>query len=85
MSDLKSVVIAKHLAGKKNHEILKELSGAKINETFTRRTIKLFRDTGDVKQRKGSGRKRSERTSAFVKGVSEWIRRNPERSVRKMA
>ena len=69
---------------KKNHQILKELSGAKLNETFILRNIKLFRDSGDVKRRKGSGRKRSVRTSALVKVVNERIRRNPEHSVRKL-
>ena len=73
MTDLKSIVIAKHLEAKNERQILKELSGAKINRMFIWRFNKLFRDTLDVKRRKGSGKKRSMRTPALVKVIRERI------------
>ena len=73
MTDLKSIVIAKHFEGKNERQILREISGAKINSMFIWRTNKLFHDTLDVKRCKGSGKKRSVRTLAIVKVIRELI------------
>ena len=49
------------------------------------RTIRRLRDTGSVQDRPRSGRPRACRTKERIKRVRKVIRRNPQRSARKLA
>lgn len=66
-------------------ETAKAVAGLGIKRLFVYRTFKRLRETGSIENRKGSGRPRSARTSDRVKRIREKIRRNPNRSARKMA
>ncbi len=81
----REAIIALFKAGKSNSDIVKSLSHLKINKVFVWRVIKRFKETGGVQSRPRSGRPRSKRTPEAVKAVRAKIRRNPRRSMRKMA
>ena len=78
-------VIDLHNAGKSNPEILKLLKHLKLNKMFVSRTIKRFAETNSTKDRPRSGCPRSATGPEIKKKVAARIRRNPERSMRKMA
>lgn len=69
-------------AGKTTSEIRTALG---VSRTAIFRVRKMVDETGDVKKRTGSGRKRSKRTKAVVKAVKMKIARNPRRSMNKLA
>ena len=52
---------------------------------FTSRTLSRFADTGEVLDRPRPGRPRNTRTISLTKRVLQRIKRNPARSIRKMA
>lgn len=56
-----------------------------IERRLVDRTIRRIKETGDVKDRKRSGRPRSIRTKERKKRIQEKIRRNPRRSARKLS
>ena len=66
-------------------QIFKLLKPHGIGRRFINRTIQRLRETGSVGDRQRSGRPRTVRTKERVKRVREKIRRNPERSQRKLA
>lgn len=66
-------------------EICKRVKEFNINRVFVWRTVQRLRDTGSVKNRPGSGQPRTARTKERVKRIREKIRRNPNRSGRKLA
>ena len=49
------------------------------------RTLDRVKKTGTAEDRPGRGRKRQHRTPGIIKKIREKIRRNPKRSIRKMA
>ena len=55
-----------------------------VRSTVTR-ALNKFKETGSARRKPGSGRPRSVRTKALIKSVREKIRRQPVRSMRKMA
>ena len=85
MESQRSAVIELFQSGHKKSEILKRLKMSKGRRMFVHRTIKRFQDTGKVKDRNKSGRPVSVTTPNVRKAVREQIRRNPRRSMRKMA
>lgn len=80
-----SAVIALHLQGKRPCDILSELSLFKLNRQFVYRTIKRYSETGSTKKRYGGGRKATVTITKYVKRLRECLRRNPRRSLRKIA
>ena len=78
----RSAIIFLHKKGKSNVEIAKDL---KISPNKVWRTVKRYQETGRVSDRPRSGRPRTKRTPNMIKSVREKIRRNPRRSMRKMA
>ncbi|KAI6648699.1 MhmaT1 transposase [Oopsacas minuta] len=85
MESERSAIIELHMAGKSPSEILKLLNNAKGRRAFIYRTINRYKETGDTVDKPRSGRPYSVTTSALKKVVRERIRRNPHRSMRKMA
>lgn len=81
----RQAVINLHNDGKTRMEIVRALKALKVTPKFVTRTIKRFLETGSLQDRVRSGRPRSVRTSAMVKAVRERVRRNPQRSQRKLA
>ncbi|XP_045462489.1 uncharacterized protein LOC123672444 isoform X2 [Harmonia axyridis] len=81
----RTAVITLHNAGKQPSEILKQLRGVGVTRLFVYRTLKRYRETGDVVDRVRTGRPRVVRTKKNIKAVRERIRRNPVRKQKVMA
>ena len=81
----RAAIIQLHRAGHSNSKIMKLLKAPK---STVRDTILRFQELGTMEDRDRSGRPRSARTPAKIKALRERIRRirrNPKRSLRKMA
>lgn len=85
MEDRRNLVKKYFNEGKLPAQIFKMLRKTGVSESFVKYTIKRLRETGSIKNRPKSGRPRSARTKKLIKAVRERIRRNPERSARKLA
>ena len=82
MMSKRSAVIALYNNGHSNSYIEKSL---KSNKMFVSRTIARFNETGSIRDRPRTGRKRTVRTRALRKNVKLRIRRKTVRSIRKLA
>ena len=78
----RDAIIQLHCAGKTNPEIIKLL---KAPRSTVWKVVKRYQDLGTASDRPRSGRPRTARTPAKIKCIKERIRRNPKRSMRKMA
>lgn len=85
MKKLRDIVIKKFMKGQQPGEIFRDLKPLGIKRDFVYRTIRRYNETSSVDDRKRSGRPRSVRTKETVKMVRERIRRNGQRSARKLA
>ena len=62
----------------------KKLAGLKVSESKVYRVCRRLKQGQAVDNRHQSGRRRYVRTAAVIKRASERIRRNPQRSCRKL-
>lgn len=85
MNDIKNRIISLNLQGSSNSEILQALKPLNVNRWMINRTIERYHETGSTKDRPRSGRPRTVCTKDRIKRVREKIRRNPERSARRLA
>ena len=85
MESERCAIIELFKAGKTPPQILKELYIAKSRRKVIYRTINRFDKTGEMRDKPRSGRPCSVTTSVLKKAIRERIRRNPRRSMRKMA
>lgn len=69
----------------KKSDIFKTLRPLGNSRMFVYRCIKLFEETGDIKDRPRSGRPRTVRTQQVIKAVKARIQRNPLRKQKIMA
>ena len=70
--------------GKKAFEIFKLLKGS-VSRSGVFKAVKRFKETGSTQPRVRSTLERPSRTKKLVKNVTEKLRRNPARSVTKLA
>ena len=82
MESRRSAVIELFKTGKTRNQIASLLN---TNRMFISRNLSRFSDTGDVLDRPRPGRPRTARTISMTKRVLQRIKRNPGRSIRKMA
>ena len=68
--------------GKSSRDIVKSLN---VNRMLVWRTLKRFKETGEFTNKPGQGRPRTARISKLIKSTREKLRRNPKRSLRKLA
>lgn len=78
----REAIIELHRAGKKNSEIVKLI---KAPRSTVYHTVKRFNELGNAADRPRSGRPRTARTPKLVNAVKARVRRNPKRSMRRMA
>lgn len=78
-------VIALHLAGKSQPEIVRQLKHLKVNRMFVHRTINRYNDTGSIAKRHGGGPKRTATSPEMIQEVMKRIEQNPHSSGRQMA
>jgi len=78
----REAIIQLHCAGKTNPEIVEHLKAAK---STVRDAVKRYEELGTTGDRSRCGRPRTARTASKIKVIRERIRRNPKRSMRKMA
>ncbi|XP_014788625.1 uncharacterized protein LOC106882455 [Octopus bimaculoides] len=78
-------IIEQHEKGMCPPEIFKLGKNLKINRMLIKRTIDRYQETSSIKDRQRSGHPRTSRTPKLIKNVREKIRRNPRRSMRRMA
>ncbi|XP_014767691.1 uncharacterized protein LOC106867357 [Octopus bimaculoides] len=71
-----------HRGGESNTIIAKELN---VNRKTVWKIVKKFSETGSTIDQHGRDRERSVRTPQLIKSTTEKIRRNPHRSLRKVA
>ena len=81
----RAAIIELFSKGKRPGEILKMLQICKSRRKIVYRTIQRYNKTGDIKYMPRSGRPKSVRNPRLKKIVMDRIRRNPQRSIRKMA
>ncbi|XP_031634454.1 uncharacterized protein LOC116347855 [Contarinia nasturtii] len=81
----RQLILNLHKRGFRNIDIFRQLQNEQVCMTFIERTIKRYKERGTVDIQKKPGRKRSVRTKALIKQVKANIRRNRQRSVRKLA
>ena len=55
--------------------------GLKVNRTLVWKTLKRYKETGDIQNRPGQGRPRTARIPKLEKSSREKIRRNPKRYI----
>lgn len=84
MKQFRDSVINKFLNGERPGRIFKALKSLGVKRDFVYKTIKRYKDTSSLNDRKRSGRPRSVRTKSVIKAVRERIRRKPGRSIRKL-
>ena len=82
---LREAIVALHTNGKSNREIVQELQMHTVSYNTVYNTVKRFQETGQTSDRPRKGRPRSVRNSERIKRVREKVRRNPARSMRKLA
>ena len=82
---LREAIVALHTNGKSNREIVQELQMHTVSYKTVYNTVKRFQETGQTSDRPRKGRPRSVRNSERIKRVREKVRRNPARSMRKLA
>lgn len=80
-----NAVIAFHLSGKRQKDIVSELQHLNIQRNFVYRTIKRYNETGSTNKRNNSGPKRTARTTAMISKLKKRLQRNTRRSARKLA
>lgn len=85
MEALRALIVSKFVEGMKPCEIFRSLKSVGIRRDFIYKTIKRFKDTSSVKDRKKGGRPRSVRSKERIEVVREQIRRKKGRSIRKLA
>lgn len=78
----REAIIQLHRAGKTNSEIIKLL---KVAKSTVYHVVNRFKELGTSEDRPRSGRPRTARTKKVVNAVRERMRRNPKRSIRKLA
>ncbi|KAI6648091.1 hypothetical protein LOD99_11900 [Oopsacas minuta] len=81
----RSAIVELFTKGHPSREILKILKLPLNRRKFVYRTIRRYKDTGKVEDRARSGRPCSVTTPSLGKVIAQRIRRNPRRSIRKMA
>jgi transposase len=82
MEAIRKAVIEHHQSGMTRKDIATSL---KIHRSTVYRIIDKFKATGTIKRLSGQGRPRTVRTPAAIRAVRDRIRRNPVRSMRKVA
>ncbi|KAK0420332.1 hypothetical protein QR680_014620 [Steinernema hermaphroditum] len=79
---VRCAIVELHCGGSSNPEICKTL---KLRRDAVKRVVDRFRETGDVQDRPRSGRKKTARTPQVREAVRKMIKRNPDRSIMKLA
>uniref|UniRef100_A0A914X8P7 Tc1-like transposase DDE domain-containing protein n=1 Tax=Plectus sambesii TaxID=2011161 RepID=A0A914X8P7_9BILA len=85
MSKYREEIIKLFTEGRRQFEIVRELAPLKVSQRLVSKTIQRYRELGNSQNRPRSGRPRSASTARNVKIVRDRLRRNPQRSARKMA
>lgn len=78
-------ILEHHEKGMTPPEIFKLGKKLEINRMLIKRTIDRYQETSSIEDKPRSGRPRTSRTPKLIKNVREKIRRNPRRSMRKLA
>ncbi|XP_059096817.1 uncharacterized protein LOC131891306 [Tigriopus californicus] len=83
--EMREAILSLHSEGETCQEIARTLSSLKVTKSTAWYTIKRYKYTGSVENRPKSGRPRSIRTRKLIEATRSKIRRNPKRSIRKLA
>lgn len=81
----RAAIIYHYENGKRKIEMFKVLKKLNLDYNLVNRTIKRFQETGSTKKCKRKNPTRPKRTPAMLKELKETIRRNPGRSLKKLA
>lgn len=85
MDAKRDAVIALYLKKKSTLDIVRELKHLNVNRKFVYRTIKRYKETGDVKDKPRGGRPRSATKANIIANVKKLIEQNPKRSSNELA
>lgn len=85
MEAVRQLVVKLHLQNIRPRDIFTNVKQFGVSRRFVFRTLKRFKETGNVDVRHNGGCKRTVRTNKVIKRVREQIRRNPSRSGRNLA
>lgn len=80
--ETRAAIIALHLKGKRNVEIVRSLG---VSKQLVSKAVNRYKEQGNNKDRQRSGRPRTANTPKHRKIIRERIRRNFRRSMRKIA
>jgi transposase len=81
----RQAVLHAHLAGDRPSEIFLRMRHMNLSKLFILRTIRRYSETGSLNDRPRSGRPPQVKTARNRKVIASRLRRNPRRSLRKMA
>lgn len=84
-NSVREAIVTLHRAGHTNSNIVDLLKKSKVTYKVVYNAVKRYKETGSTSDRPRSGRPRTACTSDRIKRVREKIRRNPARSIRKLA
>ena len=82
VAEKRTAIVELFKAGNSKQDISMSL---KVNRMLVWRTVKRYEETGDVQNRPGQGRPRTVRTPKLINSTREKIRRNPKRTIQKLA
>ena len=82
MTENRAAIVALHRARNLNSNIARTLS---IGRSTVWKTLKRFNERGYLSDRPRIGRPRSQQSKPIIKRILEIIRRNPKRSIRRLA
>jgi transposase len=82
---LRQTIVTLHREGKSNREICDLLKQCKASMRLIQRTLKRYKETGDVVDKCRSGRPRSVRTKQCIKRIRSKLARKVRRSANKLA
>lgn len=85
MDARRELILQLHKSGKRNCKIIRMLKSIAVYKRLVERVIARHRKSGRVEKWKSTGRKRTVRTAVNIKKIRERIRRNRQRSLRKLA
>lgn len=85
MEGKRELIVSLHCAGLTNPQIVRKLKDLKVSRQWVKKVIDRYKETQSTKDRPRSGRPVSKRTPKNIKLVRERIRRNPKRSMSRMA
>src|SRR5882672_1869343 len=81
----RNAIVALHISGHSNSSIFDLLRHRGMSRSTVWKAVRRYKEVGSCEDRPKIGRPRSVRSTKVINAVKSRIRRNPQRSMKKMA